>query len=86
MEKAGGLSNRCLAVTVVFLVCYIVVFSAVAGYYGVKLLQRNDNLSTEVRFLKRRVNTLEHKVIKKNQSLNPSLQGVLSHALQVTRL
>ena len=67
-EKAGGLSNRCLSVTVVFLVCYIVVFSAAAGYYGVKLLQRNDHLNTEVSFLKRRVNILEHKVVKKNQS------------------
>ena len=84
MEKAGGIPNRCLAATVVFLICYIVVFSAVAGYYGVRLLQRNDNLNTEVRFLKRRVNILEHKVIKKNQSLYPSLQGVLSHAFQVT--
>ena len=53
MEKAGGISNRCLAVTVVFLVCYIVVFSAVAGYCGVKLLQRNDHLNTEVGFLNR---------------------------------
>ena len=72
MEKNITQSNRCLQATVVSLAGYVIIFTAVAGYYGIHLMITQANLEVEVeelgqlkievKSLKEHINILEHEV------------------------